>query len=258
MKTDERRKSQRVLSKKEQKRISEIPRYEEGTAIFDGRKMKFVDSASFLSGVEKIFVNNNYFFLSEKRNPLIIDCGSNIGLSVVYFKKLYPYSKIIAFEPDPNIFKVLTQNIHLLGLEDVQLMQKAVWIERKKIRFYKEGGLIGRIPKKNDDNNFIDADAIRLRKYLDKEIDFLKIDVEGAETDVINDCADRLNNVSNIFIEYHSHITEKQSLDQILNILTTAGFRYQIIDSFASRHPFMNFPTMEGMDFQADIFAAKY
>ena len=258
LKTDKRQEPRRVLSKNEQRRISKIPRYEEGTAIFDGRKIKFVDSASFLSGVEEIFEKNNYFFKSEKQKPLIIDCGSNIGLSVFYFKKLYPYSKIIAFEPDPNIFKVLTDNIHLLGIEGVQLMQKAVWTERKKIKFLKEGGFSGRIQKKGDDINIIDVDAIRLRNYLNKKIDFLKLDVEGAETNVIIDCADRLKNVSSIFIEYHSHITEKQSLGRILNILTTAGFRYQIKDSFASRHPFINFSTMEQMDFQADIFAVKY
>jgi len=109
-----------------------------------------------------------------------------------------------------------------------------------------------------ENRQFIDVDAIRLRNYLNEEIDFLKIDIEGAETDIIMDCADRLTNVSNIFVEYHSHIAEKQSLDRILNILTTVGFRYQIKDSFASKHPFMNFSTMERMDFQADIFAVKH
>ena len=48
------------------------------------------------------FVNAQYYFESDNDWPTIIDCGSNIGMSVLFFKRLYPQSKIIAFEPDPK------------------------------------------------------------------------------------------------------------------------------------------------------------
>jgi FkbM family methyltransferase len=40
-------------------------------------------------------------------SPYIIDAGANIGLSIIYFKKKYPNSKIVAFEPDKLIFNIL-------------------------------------------------------------------------------------------------------------------------------------------------------
>ena len=42
---------------------------------------------------------------------MIIDCGANIGISLIYLKMVLPQSKIIAFEPDPFLFDYLTRNI---------------------------------------------------------------------------------------------------------------------------------------------------
>ncbi len=78
------------------------------------------------------------------------------------------------------------------------------------------------------ENNSLPVSAIRLYDLLDKEIDFLKIDIEGAEIEVLKDCEDRLKNVVNIFVEYHSNPNDKQELDAVLSILTNAGFRYDI------------------------------
>jgi FkbM family methyltransferase len=43
--------------------------------------------------------------------PVIIDCGGNIGLSVLYFKYLFPNSVITVFEPSPPVFEILKENI---------------------------------------------------------------------------------------------------------------------------------------------------
>ena len=67
---------------------------------------------------------------------------------------------------------------------------------------------------------------------MNKHVDFLKLDIEGAETTVIKDCADYLGNVDNIFVEYHSFLSEKQTLDELLNILKKTNFRVQIQTQF--------------------------
>ena len=54
--------------------------------------------------MREIFMNRVYFFKTERSNPLILDVGSNIGLTVLFFKKFYPGSLVYAFEPDPDNF----------------------------------------------------------------------------------------------------------------------------------------------------------
>src|SRR6478752_2497070 len=47
----------------------------------------------------EIFMRGDYYFESDNAQPTIIDCGSNIGISVLFFKRLFPQCRIIAFEP---------------------------------------------------------------------------------------------------------------------------------------------------------------
>jgi precorrin-6B methylase 2 len=88
--------------------------------------LKLVDSESFLTTYIELFENQIYKFNSSQKDLLILDCGANIGLSVIYFKRLYPNSKIIAFEADPNIFNVLQENVKSFNFKNVELINKAV------------------------------------------------------------------------------------------------------------------------------------
>lgn len=242
---------------KELHRLSLLPRYQNTTTKLLGYEIEIVDSCSFLCGYHEIFEKRIYEFKAASEAPLIIDCGANIGLSVLFFKSLYPQSRVIAFEPDPQIFTSLQKNVLNLGLKDVQLHQKAVWKNEEYINFYREGGYSGRIPKPDDNSNIIQIETVRLRDLLNQKIEFLKIDIEGAETEVIFDCESQLVNINYLFLEYHSHFQEKQSLHEILRLLHNAGFRYHILDAFSSERPFIDRRTMCGMDLQLDIFCYR-
>jgi hypothetical protein len=79
----------------------------------------------------EIFEAGTYLFHTDRPRPLILDCGSNIGVSILVFKKLYPNSRIICFEADPMTFKRLKWNVEQNQLRDVSL--KAVierWFDR--------------------------------------------------------------------------------------------------------------------------------
>lgn len=241
----------------EYKKLRKTPRYIEGYSNVLGGKIKFVDSVTLLNGIEEIFNRNNYKFVPKNNNPLIIDCGANIGIGIIYFKKLFPDSRIIAFEADPKICAVLQENVNSFKLNKVDVINKAIWVDNSGIEFMVEGGFSGRIKKTSDSANLIKVKTARLKDLLFEHIDFLKIDIEGAETMVIKDCEDALSNVENLFIEYHSHFSEQQSLPDILNILKNAGFRYQIKSAFASELPFVDRKLLVGMDYQAEIFAYR-
>lgn len=218
--------------------------------------MELVDAQSVLSMCNEIFVKKNYEFEASKKNPLIVDCGANIGMSIIFFKKLYPDCKIIAFEPDKKVFNALKKNVESFGFKDIELHNKAVWSAETELDFYAEGSWGGRITRPGDEGNIVTVKTARLKDYLTSPVDFLKIDVEGAETDIVRDCADDLASVEHVFIEYHSHCRERQTLQELLSILQAAGFRYHIKEASKRETPFIN-KTAEGMDLQLDVFAFR-
>lgn len=242
---------------KEKKRLRKINRYNSGSTNLIRPEIQYVDSVSLLAGYKEIFEDNCYYFACDLKEPIIIDCGANIGLATIYFKQKHPSAQIICFEPDPDIFKVLKHNIENLHLKNIELHNKAVWIDDKVIHFRKEGGFGGRLPLNIDINqvDIIKVNAIKLSNYLDRNINLLKIDIEGAEVDVLKSIEKKLSNVLNIFIEYHSPTNEHQKLDEILIILKRNNFRYYIKEAFVAKNPFAHIDVQDGMDLQLNIYA---
>jgi FkbM family methyltransferase len=234
-----------------------LPRYKQGTTNILGNALKFVDSASFCFIYDEVFKKEIYNFKTKNKKPYIIDAGANIGLSTLYFKKLYPSAEIVAFEPDLNVFKILKFNMESFGLEFVSIINKALWNNVTKLKFLREGADGGRIAIAGDDN-LVELTTIRLQEFLYRKVDLLKIDIEGAEITVLEDCKDLLGNVDRIFVEYHSFSKTPQSLDKLLNILFNAGFRYNIqhVGVF-SNNPFIKINEYHNMDLQLNIFAYR-
>jgi FkbM family methyltransferase len=251
-------KSQSPFSYFDRERLESAPRYTKMEIRFFDTPFYVSDPMTFLSGYKEIFKKEPYLFEFDNNKPWIIDCGANVGLSVVYFKMKYPSAKIIAVEPDPELFKLLKKNIESFGWHDVIILQKAVWFEDGIIKFRQEGGFSGQIIKGEHFGELIEIDAISLDNLIDNlEIGLLKIDVEGAENDIFLHSAPNFKKVSNIFIEYHSRKKEQQNLQRILSSLSEQGFRYHIHHEFVNQSPFVSRFDLVGMDLQLSVFGYK-
>lgn len=198
----------------------------------------------FLHSLDEIYVQEVYRYVSREKAPVILDCGANIGLSVLYFKKLYPAARITAFEADPKIYGTLQKNLSTRQLQDVELVNAAVWVNNAAIEFESDGTLGGKIDTEHHGKNGVEVRAIRLRDYLQQPIDFLKIDIEGAEYEVLKDCRDLLGNANNLFIEYHVFPNEEQRLHEILGWVHDAGFKYYIREAWNN----MSYPFLQSYD----------
>jgi len=238
-------------------KIAMTERYRHCSINLFGSEFYLVDSASFLWTYGDIFEKQIYRFQSQTQSPRIIDGGANIGLSVFYFKQLYPQSHIIAFEPDIKIFTILQKNIQINRLSNIELVNKALWNSETVLEFLSEGSDAGRLSNSELKGENYKVSTVRLRDYLNKPVDLLKIDIEGAETEVIKDCSDLLFNVKNLFVEYHSFFNEPQSLNVLINLLSEAGFRLHIHTNYKSPHPFCHREVDMGMDMQLNIFAFR-
>lgn len=241
------------ITDKEIKRLKK-EQGEKRTSLF-GKNISITNFFWYIHGLNEIFLDETYRFKSDKKSPLIIDCGANIGLSVIYFKRLYPDSEIIAFEADQNIADTLASNLSNFGINDVKIEAKAVWTANTILSFKSDGAVGGQIADDTEDT--IKVDAIRLKDFLSSDVDFLKIDIEGVEYEILKDCGDSLTNVKNIFIEYHSFLKNEQKLDEILLLLKQAGFKYYIKEAWNNMpNPYID-SRKSHYDLQLNIFGYR-
>jgi len=232
-------------------------RYQARTIHFLNYKFKVPDCLSFVWQFKEIFVDEYYFFETASSEPVIYDCGANIGTSCVYFKKHYPKAKIIAIEADPTIAEILKSNLIENKINDIEIINKAVWIHNDGIDLSPEGSDGASIFGTGDK---IKVPSLRLQQLLQNQpIDMLKMDIEGAETEVLKDCRNELRNIKNMFIEYHSYSNQQQQLNELLSILTENQFKYTIISPYVKPRPLVNkkLRQMHGMDLQLNIFAFR-
>jgi FkbM family methyltransferase len=181
----------------------------------------------------------------------------------LYWKQQFPDAEIVAFEPDPVAYEALSQNVKSHNLKKVNTIKKGVWKKEGTLKFSSEGSTAGRlediskIASTDRPSDTISVPTARLRNYLNEDVDLLKIDIEGAEYEVIKDCADLLLNVKNIFVEYHSFSGKPQNLSGILRFLSNSGFRYHIKPGYHVDQPFTDHASYIGMDNQVNIYAYR-
>jgi FkbM family methyltransferase len=229
-------------------------RYHDKTINCCGRKLNIPDVASFISMYEEIFVNKIYEINSV--SPKILDLGANIGMSILWFKQNYPDSEIVAYEADEVIFQYLKNNVS--ECNNVTLHNEAVWHEDATLSFCSEGADAGRVDESSPaEKVFVQAKDIR--KILKEEgpFDYIKMDIEGAESTVLPACRGMLANTQYVFCEYHSSEGSEQKLDEILSILRSEGFRIHIQTITVSMQPFIKRSIKVGFDMQLNIFAWK-
>ncbi len=187
----------------------------------------FTDSVQLVSGLTEIFIEQVYKQYLDT-NPYIIDCGANIGLSIIYMKRQYPNARIIAFEPDETNYLLLSKNITSFNYKDVILKKEAVWVEDTILQFSSNASMSSKINNCCLDDNSIAVKAIRLKNLITEKVDFLKIDIEGAEYAILRDIAERLYFVKNLFIEYHGTFNQNNELIKVLDIINKQGFSFYI------------------------------
>lgn len=206
-----------------------------------GATMKVADYRTFLGLISEIFFHRIYSFETSSPSPVILDAGSNIGMSILFFKSLYPGCRVIGFEPDAQTFELLQANVHRNRWEKVELHNKALYASEGEINFYTDPNRIGsgkmstvreRFPERaNRAVRCQKVETVRLSTFIHEEIDLLKMDVEGAEIAVISELAEagRLRLIKEMFIEYHHHLkADEDCLSRILRPLEENGFGYQI------------------------------
>ena len=177
--------------------------------------------------VKEIFVEEVYALTKSKEVFKILDLGSNIGLSIAYFKMRFPDAIIEAYEPDKNSFELLRKNIRENGWGKVIANEKAVSDENGYL-------FASSIEEKASVNsNFATAGkkesqvkAKRISEILQQNFVIIKIDVEGGEWRIFKKIIEHqlIPKASNWFVEFHQIKKNKKQFEEILNCFQRNGF----------------------------------
>ena len=226
----------------------------ERTYPYKDKAIHYVNPYDLYLAFEEIFVHEIYRATLPSK-ARILDCGANIGLATLYFKQICPSAVITAFEPDERNFALLKKNTEGWAYADVEVKKEAVWKEATTLRFSSTGDMASKI---NEQGTGVDVVAIRLKDYLQEKIDFLKIDIEGAEFDVLLDIEDSLHQVDRMFFEYHGRFEDTAKLTRVFDILHRAGFHYYIKEAASLyNQPFDITKRASNFDVQLNIFCFR-
>jgi FkbM family methyltransferase len=242
--------------KREHWRLSGMARRVATTTDLPGARWRIPDGPSFAASWTEIFEREIYRFTPSGVAPKILDCGANVGVSCWYFYRNFPGARITAFEPDPEIFACLQENLAASGCAGIELVPKAVWSADTVLQFQADGADGGRI-EASAGGRRQEVPAVRLKNFLAEPVDLLKLDIEGAETEVLRDIAPALALVRNVFVEYHSFAGQQQTLGELMQILVAAGFRLHVHPVNTAPQPLVYTPVHLGMDMQLNIFARR-
>ena len=183
-----------------------------------------------------VFLGGEYHFDTDCQRPFIVDCGANIGMATLYFKRLYPDCSVLAFEPNPAIADMFEWNISTNELSDVELVRAALgnscdsYVDLfldPRLR----GGLTSTTESASAGSTVQRVSNRQLSGHLDRHVDLLKLDVEGAEHAVLADLLEsgKIDLVRRMAIEYHHHLTpDDDRLGQLLSLLEAADFGYHV------------------------------
>ena len=195
----------------------------------------------------EIFEEGEYWFASDKADPTILDCGSHIGISVAWFKQRFPRARIIAFEPDPDTFRLLQTNVAVNGFQGVELLNVAVSARKGTARLYGEFGVAAPMASAHSlrrdwgsqrSQQWIPVNTVPLAEYITGPVDYLKLDIEGAETEVLKSIAQQLHLVRAVGLEFHGTGSDASTDEEdLLRLLRENGFAVSITHKSRSIFP---------------------
>jgi FkbM family methyltransferase len=195
-----------------------------------GARMHFVDPGAFQFLLSEIFIDGTYR-RSRQRPAVVLDCGSNIGMSILYFKSIWPEAKITGVEASPETFALLKKNVE--SLNDVSLVEAAVCDRHGEMTFYTSSpnSMTGSTNAVRSGGATVTVKTIPLSELVNEPIDLLKIDIEGSEMTAFRELesSGKMQLIREMLIEYHCNLPgETNSLTEFLDRLTRCGFAYEL------------------------------
>jgi FkbM family methyltransferase len=190
------------------------PRFSDVTMLMESWGMKYYNPPGF----------------EMHENDIVIDIGAHIGSFTLYASKFVTTGKIYSFEPLPENYSMLIKNVKINNIQNIKTYKIAIsnYTGTSHLHLYDgphtgSSSLYERNSKKK-----IKIKTITLEKFIKenkiKQIDFIKIDCEGAEYDILFNAPDKvLAIIKKISMEYHDSINNHKH-NELMTFFRKKGF----------------------------------
>lgn len=206
---------------------------QDGSVAVGDMKLHAANRAEALFLFAEIFLSNTYGPQLNMDKPVIIDCGANCGFATALFTLLYPTSKIIAIEPAPSALRILRENARLNSWDNVEIVEAACGREGKTIQLIESShmSLISSVLPERGGGRVVEVPVLKVSSLVGDRVNLLKLDVEGAEHEVLLDLVETgaIARVERLAIEYHHRLGgARPRLAAFLGLLEQSGFTYSL------------------------------
>jgi len=140
----------------------------------------------------QVLIKEQYSSDEIEKARYVLDAGANIGLTSVYFLNRNPKCQIIAVEPDPHNYEVAQRNLEPYG-QNCRIIQGAIWSDSKPLVLsrgtFRDGDYWATqtLPASSGQEATVLAYTVGEITKDFPSIDYLKMDIEGAELNVFRD-----------------------------------------------------------------------
>lgn len=184
------------------------------------------------SVIKEVWIKNiyNQYGVKVNKGDTVVDIGAHIGVFSIYAAELSETGKVYAFEPYLDNYRRLENHKLINNKNNLFIYNKGISDREGKQTLYlspdnNTGG--HSLHLKNHSNKKTEIQTITLSGFCDREkiykIDFLKIDCEGAEFEILKTDETILQKVNKIVMECHPY--ENNTVDDIIRLLERNGFK---------------------------------
>ncbi|MDP7457741.1 MAG: FkbM family methyltransferase, partial [Candidatus Woesearchaeota archaeon] len=199
-----------------------------------------------------------------KNSKVFVDVGTHLGYFTCLAGKILENGRVDAFEVEKNAFALLKKNLDLNELKNVNVYNVAVTDKKGtiKIPLQSKPSPFFSIVGNDKDSEFIEVDAIALDDFYSKkdyQPDVVKIDVEGAEMQVLQGMKSLLETRDLVlFIELHGNVLPEfgGSSKEVINYLIDKGYLIYEIEN--PHDPNLSQPSKIARDTQIDYNTVLY
>jgi FkbM family methyltransferase len=149
-----------------------------------------------------------------KPSDVVVDIGAHVGKYAVYSAKAVgERGRVVAFEPDETNYEALLRNLLLNNVQNVTPLRIAAWDDEEDLKLY-HNDMSGRHSVKSDWKGGYELVEARPVGTVLKElgigrVDWVKVDVEGAECEALQGLKEILPSNPKMVVEVSSNNVQK-------------------------------------------------